>query len=229
MDWSPSCNSREASGFSQLVIFIKCWAGLCWQAYKLELVDISQRNQADKFEWCVKFLRKSVGIFGYFGKFFDYGLQFSFSPVVVVQLLSCVWLFVIPGLQHVRLLCHSPSPEVCSNSCPLFQWCHPTISSSVSPFSSCLQSFPASGSVPCWVSSSHQVPKVLELQFHCYSFNEYSGLISFGIDWFDLYNDWFDWPEFESIYSSVLSLLYGLALTYIWEYICFIYIYSLYI
>ena len=103
MDWSPSCNSREALGFSQIVIFIKCWAGLRWQAYKLELVDISQRNQADKFEWCVKFLRKSVGIFGYFGKFFDYGLQFSFSPVVVVQLLSCVWLFVIPGLQHVRL------------------------------------------------------------------------------------------------------------------------------
>ena len=166
MDWSPSCNSREALGFSQIVIFIKCSAGLRWQAYKLELVDISQRNQAEKFEWCVKFLRKSVGIFDYFGKFFDCGLQFSFSPLFVVQLLSYVQLFVTPGLQYVRLPCHSPSPEVCSNSCPLNQWCHPTISSSVVPFSSCLQSFPASGSVLCWASSSHHVAKVLELQFH---------------------------------------------------------------
>ena len=50
------------------------------------------------------------------------------------------------GLQHTRLPCPSPSPGACSNSCPLSQWCHPTISSSVVPFSSCLQSFPASGS-----------------------------------------------------------------------------------
>ena len=51
-------------------------------------------------------------------------------------------------LQHARLPCPSPSPGACSNSCPLSQWYHPTISSSVIPFSSCLQSFPASGSFP---------------------------------------------------------------------------------
>ena len=51
-------------------------------------------------------------------------------------------------LQHTRLPCPSPSPRVCSNSNPLSWWCHPTISSSVVPFSSCLQSFPASGSFP---------------------------------------------------------------------------------
>ena len=50
------------------------------------------------------------------------------------------------GLQHVRPHCPSPTPGACSNSCPSSQWCHPTISSSVIPFSSCLQSFPASGS-----------------------------------------------------------------------------------
>ena len=49
------------------------------------------------------------------------------------------------GLQHARLSCPSPTPRVCSNSCPLSQWCHPTISTSVIPFSSCPQSFPASG------------------------------------------------------------------------------------
>ena len=52
------------------------------------------------------------------------------------------------GLQHTRPPCPSPSPEVYSNSCPLSQWCHPTISSSVVPFSSRLQSVPASGSFP---------------------------------------------------------------------------------
>ena len=52
------------------------------------------------------------------------------------------------GLQHSRPPCPSPTPGVYSNSCPLSQWCHPTISSSVIPFFSCLQSFPASGSFP---------------------------------------------------------------------------------
>ena len=49
------------------------------------------------------------------------------------------------GLQHARLPCPSSTPRACSNSCPSSQWCHPTISSSVIPFSSCLQSFLASG------------------------------------------------------------------------------------
>ena len=52
------------------------------------------------------------------------------------------------GLQHSRLPCPSPATGVCSNLCPLSRWCHPTISPSVVPFSSCLQSFPASGFFP---------------------------------------------------------------------------------
>ena len=52
------------------------------------------------------------------------------------------------GLQHARFPCPSLSPRVCSNSCPSSRWCHPAISSSVVPFSSCLQSFPASRSFP---------------------------------------------------------------------------------
>ena len=59
------------------------------------------------------------------------------------------------GLQHARLPCPSLSPGECSNSCPLSWWCHPTISSSVIPFSSCLQSFPASRSFPMsWLFAS---------------------------------------------------------------------------
>ena len=52
------------------------------------------------------------------------------------------------GLQHARPPCPSPTPGAYPNSCPLSRWCHPTISSSVVPFSSCLQSFPASWSFP---------------------------------------------------------------------------------
>ena len=52
------------------------------------------------------------------------------------------------GLQHARLPCPSPTPRAYSNSYPSHQWCHPTISSSIIPFSSCLQSFPATGSFP---------------------------------------------------------------------------------
>ena len=52
------------------------------------------------------------------------------------------------GLQHARLLCPSPTPRACSNSCPLSRWCRPTISSSGVPFSSCLQFFPTSGAFP---------------------------------------------------------------------------------
>ena len=83
--------------------------------------------------------------------------------VVVVQLLSYANSLQPPGLQLARFPCPSPSPRVHSNSCPLSRWCHPTISSSVIPFSSCPQSFPASGSFP--VSQLFtSVAKVLEFQ-----------------------------------------------------------------
>ena len=59
------------------------------------------------------------------------------------------------GLRHASLPCPSPSPGPCSNPCPLSRWCHPTTSSSVIPFSSHLQSFPASGSFPLsWLFAS---------------------------------------------------------------------------
>ena len=65
-----------------------------------------------------------------------------------VQSLSRVRLFTIPESQHTRTPCPSPTPGVYPNSCPLSPWCHPDISSSVVPFSSCPQSLPASGPFP---------------------------------------------------------------------------------
>ena len=70
----------------------------------------------------------------------------STSTVVTVELLSCIWLFMTPWTVAHRLPCPSPSPRVCSNSCPLSQWCYPIISSSIIPFSSHSQSSPASRS-----------------------------------------------------------------------------------
>ena len=73
------------------------------------------------------------------------------------------------GLQHARPPCPSPNTGACSNSCPSNRWWYPTISSSVIPFSSCLQSFPTSGFFQ-GVSSSHLVAKVLEFQLQHQSF-----------------------------------------------------------
>ena len=84
--------------------------------------------------------------------------------VVAVQLLRCVWLFVIPWTEAHQLPCPSPSPGVYLNSCPLIWWCHPTISSSV-PYPLLLSIFP---SIKVFsnelMDTSHHLAKVLELQ-----------------------------------------------------------------
>ena len=87
------------------------------------------------------------------------------------------------GLQHARLPCPLLSSRVCPNSCPLNRWCHPTISSSVAPFSSCPHSFPE---VTPKESPLHIMwPKYWSLSLSSSPSNEYSGLISLRIDWFD--------------------------------------------
>ena len=89
-----------------------------------------------------------------FGKcLFRYFAHFNLFLAIELYVVHCSVALVSDslwphGLQHTRLPCASPTPGACSNSCPLSQWCHPTISSSVIPFSSCLQSFPASESFP---------------------------------------------------------------------------------
>ena len=89
------------------------------------------------------------------------------------------------GLQHARPPCLSPTPGAYSNSCPSSRWWHPTISSSVIPFFSCLQFFPASGSFQMsqFFASG---PKYWSSSFNISPSNEYSGLIFFRMDWLDL-------------------------------------------
>ena len=88
-------------------------------------------------------------------------------------------------LQNARLPYPSLSPRVCSNSCPLNRWCYPTISSSDIPFSSSLQSFPASGSSNVSVLCIRW-PKYCSFSFNISHSSEHPGLISFRMDWLDL-------------------------------------------
>ena len=107
-------------------------------------------------------------------------------PFIAVQLLSCVLLFATPWTEAHQTSLLLLSPGVCSKSCSLGHWCHPTISSSVVPFSSCTQPEPASGSFPkSWlftsggqsIGASASAPVLIE----------YSGLISFRTDRLDLF------------------------------------------
>ena len=123
------------------------------------------------------------------------------------------------GLQHTRLPCSSPSSGVCSNSCPLSQWCHPIFSSSVVPFSSCLQSFPASGSFPVSpfftsggqsIGASHSA-SVLPMNFQ---------------DWFPLGLNHYIYPCIFIFFSIMVYLLqdikYNSLCCIVWP-CCFIY------
>ena len=122
------------------------------------------------------------------------------------------------GLQHARSPSPSTTPGVYSDSCPLSQWCHPTISSSVVPFSSCLH-LSQHQSLFKWVGSSHQVAKVLEFQLQHQSsqwifrtdFLE-DGLAGSPYSPRDSQES-SPTPQFKSINFSALSFLYGPTLT----------------
>ena len=128
------------------------------------------------------------------------------------------------GLQHARLPCASPSPGACSNSCPLNWWCHPTISSSVVPFSSCLQPFPASGSfLMSWFFTSGSQTTGASVQHQSF---QWVFRVNFLSDWL-FWSPCRDYPRdsqesspaphFESINSLVFSLLYCPTLTSVLE------------
>ena len=90
---------------------------------------------------------------------------------VFVQSLSCVQLFAIPWTAACQASCPSLSPRVCSDSCPLSQWCHPTISASVThPLSPPSLNLSQHQGIFQWVGFLHQVAKVLELQLQHQSF-----------------------------------------------------------
>ena len=105
---------------------------------------------------------------------------------VITQSLSHAQLFATLWTAALQALLSSTIPWVCSNSCPLSWWRQPTISSYVIPFSSHLQSFPASGSFPMSQFFTLGGQGIGIFSFSISPSNEYSGLISFRMDWFDL-------------------------------------------
>ena len=133
-----------------------------------EISVLTQLKQVSQIGWVLNLMQRKIGINTKYGqlkstlwslgelcvscfkkahcKFFSFLILFS----QVSQYSCSVVSDSLPphGLQHARPSCPSPTPGVYSDSCLLSRWCHPTISSSVIPFSSCLQSFPASGSFP---------------------------------------------------------------------------------
>ena len=120
--------------------------------------------------------------------------------------------------QHARPPCPSPTAGVYPNPCPSSRWCHAAISSSVVPFSSCPQSFPASGSFQR-VSSSHQVAKVLEFQLYHQSLQWTprtdlleDGLLGSPCSPRDSQES-SPTPQFKSISSSAIGFLYSPTLT----------------
>ena len=117
---------------------------ICGQFSVLILLNSQQQSTWSTFLFWVLWTTGSL--------FSSFHTDCSFSIFnflfVVVQLLTGVSLWP-HGMQYARLPCPLPSPRVCSNSYPLSRWCHPTVSSLVIPFTSCLQTFPASGSL--WI------------------------------------------------------------------------------
>ena len=105
---------------------------------------------------------------------------FCFSQLSSVQLLSCVRLSVTP------MDCSTPTPEACSDLSPPSQWCHPTISSSVAPSPPAFKIFPSIRVFSNESALHIGWPKYWSFSFSISPSNEYSGLISFTIDWLDL-------------------------------------------
>ena len=134
---------------------------------------------------------------------------------------SHLTLFDPMDLQLTRLPCLSPAPRVCSNSCPRSRWCHPTISSSAAPFSSFPQSFPASGSfLMSWLFTSGgqsigASASVLPMNIQSWFPLGLTGLISLQSKGLSSLSPA---PQFKSINSLVLCLLYGPTLTSVYDY-----------
>ena len=133
-----------------LLWFLHCWQTLyCWATGEaLKSIPLGLRETLPQRKWRIQ-LGASCMVKSSFCLFLS-AFSVRFSHSVMFNSLRP------HGLQHTRFPCLSPTPGACSDSCLSSWWCHPPILSSVVPFSSCLQSFPASGSFP-WVSSNDQL------------------------------------------------------------------------
>ena len=136
-----------------------------------------QQQSEDEIKY-TEFWSPNFNVFKKKNDFLLYSVQFSYS--VMFDSLQP------HELQHARPPCPSPTPGVYPNSSPLSRWCHPTISTSVIPFSSCLQSFPASGSFQISQLFTSRGQSIGVSTSNISPSNKHSGLISFRMDRLDL-------------------------------------------
>ena len=146
----------QLSSSIQLIVFSFCWFPLLHEKFLFDVFDL-----------CICFLVSLVWS----------SIQFTSSVMS-----DSLWPH---EPQHASPLCPSPTPRVHPNPCPLCRWCHPTISSSVVPFS-CPQSFPASGYFQMSQLSTSGGQSIKSCTFNISPSNEHPGLISFRMDWLDL-------------------------------------------
>ena len=173
--------------FLNSILFFSSWVVLVIAILKLLL---PRKISVSAWSTTVTWLFWSFSCHG----FFFSSVQFSSSVMS-----NSLWPH---GLQHARLCCSSPISGAYSNSCPSCWWCHPTISSSVIPFSTDLQSFPASGSFPRsqLFTSGDQI---LEFSSPCSPRDSQESSPT---------------PQFKSINASALSFLYSPPITSIHDY-----------
>ena len=146
--WGWKCSVSWLYWCHSLIVMVDCISGRWYHWRKLGKRYIGS-YYSPKCTWIYNYLQKNLIkkkkttsqelSASSDSKTFPHSIWLLFSSSVVSDSLGP------HGLQHTRLLCPPPTPGVCSSSCPLSLWCHPTISSSATPFSFCLQSFPASG------------------------------------------------------------------------------------
>ena len=137
---------------------------------------VSHKSQKDDLNNVTKLVVSQVLMIGCSHVFF----------ISSVQSFSCVRLFATPWTAERRLPCPSPTPGANPNSCASSRWCHPAISSSVIPFSSCSKSLPSIMVFSNESTLRMRWPKYWSFSFKISPSNEYSGLISFRIYWLDL-------------------------------------------
>ena len=166
INWPTKCHTRSLSQDLNTVKF-------SWKVYALNQYTPSSLGYCRRPEYY-----RQLTVLDELGLFVSKGANGTPKmeiPMTIALPRTTLLLFRCPvmsksfrphGLQHARLPCPSPTPKACSNSCSLNWWHHPTISSSVVPFS-CLQSFQHQGFFK-WVSSLHQVDKTLEFQLQSF-------------------------------------------------------------
>ena len=149
-----------------------------WGGKELDMTKVTEHMFRVKIKSYMIFKIWVPLCFLYYCQINIYLLLFSLSVMS-----NSLWPY---GLQHARLPCPSPSSGACSNSCPLSWWCHQTILSSVIPLLLLPSIFPSIRVFSNELALHIRWPKYWSFSFSISPSNEYSGLISFRIDWFDL-------------------------------------------